>query len=85
MTELLSRFSFNAVKPTSQILASVLAIWLILLICGISSVMSRSFTKRQRWFWILTIVCLPGVGLLCYLPFSMNRDTPSRSYHRKDK
>ena len=47
---------------------------------AVLSIINQSFTHRQRWFWILTIVCLPGVGLLCYLPFSLGKDRPGKLY-----
>jgi hypothetical protein len=52
----------------------------MVLACAVFSIRSQSFTPRQRWFWILTIACLPAVGLLCYLPFSLGKDRPAKLY-----
>jgi hypothetical protein len=83
MTQILDRFSFEAVKMNPQVLACAFLIWFLILGCGILSINSQPFTNRQRWFWILAIVCLPGVGLLCYLPFSLSKDSPAKLYRGK--
>jgi cytochrome bd-type quinol oxidase subunit 2 len=86
MSELLDRFSFDASKFNAQVAVFMVIVWLLVLGCAVLSISSQSFTRRQRWFWILTIVCLPVVGLLCYLPFSLSKDRPGMLYrgeHRK--
>lgn len=80
MSELLERFSVDAAKFNAQTATCMIVIWLMVLGCGVLSVVSQSFTSRQRWFWIVTIVCLPAVGLLCYLPFSLNKGSPGKLY-----
>jgi hypothetical protein len=71
MSDLLNKFSLDAVKWNPQIAACMIGIWLIVLIAAISSVLSQPFTSKQRFFWILLLVGLPAVGLLAYLPFSL--------------
>jgi hypothetical protein len=86
MLDLLNRFSFSAAKFDSATMAILVIVWLLVLTCAVSSIRSQSFNRRQLWFWILIIVCLPGVGLLCYLPFSLGKDSPGKLYrgeHRK--
>ena len=86
MRALLERFSFNAVKFDSQLLVCMVIVWLLVLVCAILSIVSQSLTPKQRWFWILVVVCLPCVGLLFYLPFSLSKDSPARLYkgaHKK--
>ena len=85
MSELLDRFSFDATKFTSQTAAALIIIWLLVIGCAVLSINSQSFTQRQRWFWILTILCLPAVGLLCYLPFSLSKDRPGKMYRGESK
>ena len=80
MSEFLNRFSFDAAKFNSSTAACLAAIWLVVLGCAVLSIFSQAFTPRQRWFWLLTIVCLPAVGLLCYLPFSLSKDRPGKMY-----
>jgi putative Mn2+ efflux pump MntP len=71
MTESLNRFSLEAVKFNDQMLVGLIAIWLVVIGTAISSIYSQPFSKKQRFFWILVVICLPVVGLLVYLPFSM--------------
>ena len=85
MSELLSRFSFDAVKFDNQLLFFLVIIWVMVLACAVHSVMSQPFNKRQRWFWILLIVCLPGVGLLSYLPFALTKDRPAAYFKRQGR
>lgn len=71
MRESLNRFSLDAVKFNDQMMICLVAIWLVVIGTAISSVYSQPFSKKQRLFWTFLIVCLPIVGLLVYLPFSM--------------
>ena len=76
MSTLLSRFSFDPSKIDAKIMAIVFVIWLVVLACGVGSVISHgpSFNRKQRMFWILLMVCLPVLGVLIYLPFSVKRE-----------
>ncbi len=85
MSTLLSRFSLDAVKMNGTIMFCMIVIWLAVLGCGISSVRSRPLNRSQRLFWILWIVCLPGIGILTYLPFSMQPLGPTVSFSKKEK
>jgi hypothetical protein len=71
MKESLNRFSLDAVKFNEQMLLCLIAIWLVVVGTAISSIYSQPFSKKQRLFWILLVICLPILGLLIYLPFSM--------------
>jgi hypothetical protein len=85
MREALNRFSLDAVKFNSQMLLCLIAIWLVVIGTTISSIYSQPFSKKQRMFWILLVVCLPVVGLLIYLPFSMpeGRQSVLMSFSKK--
>ena len=85
MRDFFSRFSLDAVKIDSQILVFIILVWLLVVGCGIHSINSQPFNNRQRWFWILLIVCLPCIGILCYLPFSLSKDRLSKLYRGKTK
>lgn len=85
MSGLLSRFSSDAVKFNGMVLAGLIIVWLAVVSCAISSVCSRPWNRRQRFFWILWIVCLPGLGVLSYLPFSVQTLGPVVSFSRKAK
>jgi hypothetical protein len=74
MSELLSRFTFQESKLTTQIWMVAVGIWIAILLCTISSILAQPFTKKQRAFWILLVTFVPILGLLAYLPFSIRRD-----------
>ncbi|MGZ4961082.1 MAG: PLDc N-terminal domain-containing protein [Limisphaerales bacterium] len=71
MRDSLNRFSLDAVKFNDQMFICLVAIWLVVIGTAISSIYSQPFSKKQRLFWILLVICLPVIGLLIYLPFSM--------------
>jgi hypothetical protein len=71
MRESLNRFSLDAVKFNDQMLICLVAIWLVVIGTAISSIYSQPFSKKQRLFWVLVVVCVPIAGVLIYLPFSM--------------
>lgn len=71
MRESLNRFSLEAVKFNDQMFICLVAIWLVVIGTAISSIYSQPFSKKQRLFWIFVVICLPVVGVLVYLPFSM--------------
>ena len=85
MSDFLSRFSYNAVKFNSQVLVCMVIIWLAIVGCAISSVFTHSWNRKQRLFWILWIVCVPGIGLLLYLPFSLSAERPKTGFSSKQK
>lgn len=74
MSELLSKFSFKYYKAGADIYLLCVLLWLIVVGCAISSVLAQPFSGRQRFFWILLIVALPGIGILAYLPFSIRKE-----------
>src|ERR1700744_560198 len=71
MSEILNRFSLEAAKFNLQIFFSLLLIWGALLVCGVTSINSQGFSERQRRLWLWIIFCVPILGLLAYLPFSI--------------
>ena len=68
MKELLSRFSWDAIKFDEQVLACMIVVWLVVVGCAISSINKQSFSVAQRRFWIAFVTLVPVVGVLCYLP-----------------
>jgi hypothetical protein len=85
MSSLLSRFSVDPSKMDPRTSLIILGIWLVVVACAVSSILVRQprFDARQRWFWILLVVCVPVFGLLAYLPFSFRRE--GYSFLRKTK
>lgn len=74
MSELLERFSFHYAKFNSQVALCLAIIWLAVIACAISSILSQPFTRKQRLFWLLLVLLVPGIGLLAYLPFSFSKE-----------
>jgi hypothetical protein len=74
MSELLSRFTYQDPKMTSQVWLLAFGIWLAVMGCTIYSIMMQPFTMRQRLVWVAIVLGLPIIGLLAYLPFSIRRD-----------
>jgi hypothetical protein len=74
MSEILNRFSLQAAKFNGQVFLALLIIWIAIVCCAVVSVNSQGFSDRQRRLWIWIILCVPLLGLLAYLPFSIRRE-----------
>lgn len=74
MSEILNRFSLEAAKFNSQVFLSLFLVWIAIVYCAVLSVNSQGFSDRQRRLWIWILVCVPLLGLLAYLPFSVRRE-----------
>lgn len=85
MSDVLYRFSFNAVKLDGQLGACVLTIWLLVLGCTVSSILNQPFSKKQRTFWLLVVICVPLIGLLWYLPFSIRKENYPGLFNTRKK
>ena len=55
-----------------QNLLLVLLLWLVLAATGVASVLGRNMDWTTKKFWLIMIVFLPPIGLLAYLPFSLD-------------
>ena len=74
MSEILNRFSLEAAKFNSQVLLSLFLIWVAIVACALFSLNSQGFSDRQRRLWMWIILCVPLLGVLSYLPFSLRRE-----------
>ena len=74
MSEILSRFTYQETKMTSQIWVFATVLWLIVVVSAVSSILAQPFSKRQRTIWLAIVIGVPIFGLLAYLPFSIRRD-----------
>lgn len=74
MSELLYKFSVDAVKLNKQVLILAITIWLVVLGCAVTSIITQPFSKKQRTFWMVVVFGIPFLGLLSYLPFSIRRE-----------
>ncbi|MEO8352442.1 MAG: PLDc N-terminal domain-containing protein [Chthoniobacteraceae bacterium] len=79
MFDLLHRFSFSTASWSLEVGLGVLLLWVAIVACAISSIRAQDFTNGQRRFWAVVVICLPIIGLLAYLPFSIPRDDEPRA------
>ena len=85
MSHILNRFSLQAAKWNGSIAGALVLIWLIVIGCVISSILSQPFERQQRVFWIALIILVPGIGLLAYLPFAFRKEEIPHMFQRKSK
>jgi ABC-type sugar transport system permease subunit len=90
MQEILNRFSLQAIKFNTFVLMAMIAVWVVVIACALSSIFSQPFSRRQKFFWTVFVIAVPLVGVLAYLPFSFNReDLPDiffgKSQHKQAK
>ncbi len=86
MSEILNRFSVDAMKMNSQVIACMIIIWFLVLLCTLSSINKQPFKKKQRIFWIIIVTAFPLLGVLLYLPFSFRIESyPSLALLKKSK
>lgn len=71
---------FENFDRNTQHLLAVVGIWIIVVLCAVFSVFSRPFSSREKKFWVLFIVCVPVLGLLTYLPFSIENPKNIRDW-----
>lgn len=78
MNTLLDRFEFSidAAKMDKLSWAIFIFAWFVVVASAIGSVIAHRnrFTNRQKWFWLVMIVCVPFLGVLAYLPASIMKD-----------
>ena len=86
MKELISRFSWNAIKFNGQVLTCMILIWLAVVGCTISSIGKQSFSVAQHRFWVAFVILVPIIGVLCYLPVCFDADKhPELFFWRRSK
>lgn len=72
--KLLYRFDFETAHWDARVAVCLFLIWTVILICAVSSIRSQGFSAGQQRLWITLVTCVPVVGLLAYLPFSVKQD-----------
>lgn len=70
MSEILDRFSLDAIKFDLPILLGMIFAWLIVVGCAVQSVWIHSKSRGTAAMWTAFIVLCPIVGVLVFLPFS---------------
>jgi peptidoglycan/LPS O-acetylase OafA/YrhL len=72
--KLLYRFDFETAHWDARVAALLALIWVLILVCAISSIRSQQLSPGQQRLWITVVTLVPVIGLLAYLPFSVKRD-----------
>ena len=64
----------------------VAIIWVTVVVCALFSIASRPFRRSTKLVWAGIVVLVPLLGLLAYLPFSINEELfPYVGFWRKPK
>ena len=58
--------TLKVITVTDQNLWMLLAIWVVLVFAGLWSIHSREMPIVKKFFWGVSIICLPIIGLLLY-------------------
>lgn len=74
MSQLLNRFSFSTAQWNSHVVLSLVIVWMVMVICAVSSIRSQGYSDSQRRFWTWLVILVPFFGLLAYLPFSFRHE-----------
>ena len=74
ITNFLNRFDFTNPRFSIEVMFFLSIVWCVILACAIWSICDKIRAWPARLLWILVVVGLPLVGLLIYLPFSMDND-----------
>ena len=85
LSHILNHFSLQAAKWSSSVLITLLIVWLAVLGCIYSSILTQPFERRQRIFWLLAVTLLPIIGVLTYLPFAFRKEELPHIFLRKSK
>ena len=71
---LFKRFTLSGARSDGLTWFCVGLVWLLVLLCALSSISKQFSDPKQRKRWILLVICLPIFGLLWYLPFSFRKE-----------
>ena len=74
LTKILVRFDFENAHWDPRVAACLIAIWVVIMLCAISSIRSQAFGDGREQFWTAIVIFVPIIGVLAYLPFSIKRD-----------
>jgi hypothetical protein len=86
MSHILRHFSLQAAKWNSTVVLGMTLVWICVLGCVISSILSQPFERKQRIFWVVLVIAVPFLGVLSYLPFAFHKDElPHIFLHKKKR
>lgn len=83
--KLLYRFDPQTAHWDARVAAFLPLVWILILICAISSIRSQSMGPGQQRFWIAVVILLPVIGLLAYLPFAVKADDMPHYFRFRSK
>jgi|APSaa5957512622_1039677.scaffolds.fasta_scaffold04404_5 hypothetical protein len=52
----------------------VIAVWLLVLICSLTSIWGHRFGRGKKIFWSVIVLAMPLVGVAIYVPFSLGEE-----------
>jgi hypothetical protein len=70
MSDILDRFSLDAIKFDLPILLGMIFAWLIVVAATVHSIWLHSKSRNSAIIWTLFVVLCPVIGVLVFLPFS---------------
>jgi hypothetical protein len=85
VSNLLNRFSLHATDWNGWVGGALVMIWACVVACVISSILAQPFQRGQRAFWIATVILLPVLGILAYLPFAFRKENLPHIFLRHSK
>jgi hypothetical protein len=74
LEKIISKFSLQTMRIDFQVIACLVILWLLITGCTVSSILSKPFSQKQRNFWLVIVMAFPLLGILAYLPFSINKE-----------
>ncbi len=69
--KILNKFDFSNPNYDREIIFLILAVWMMVIGCAIWSILTQKTSKKWKIVWICVVTCVPFLGLLAYLPFSL--------------
>ncbi len=63
--------TLRALSTPIEVYAGLVCVWLMLLVAGFTSVLSRPWSLTAKMLWCLLLTVLPVVGMTVYCLFSL--------------
>lgn len=74
LSKLLYRFDLVNPHWDHRVGYILVALWVVIVLCAISSIKTQGFGEARERFWIIVVTAVPIIGVLAYLPFSVKKD-----------
>ncbi len=69
--KILNKFDFSNPKTDLEVIVGLIIIWALLVGATLHSIYTQKIPMRKKIFWWIIVLCLPLIGVLIYLPFSL--------------